>query len=472
MFEFTKKFEVNDKLSFRLYPELAAESYTLLVKKVKDNLVAAVISNNDKNSVDLKVSDEIFLFSDSDGAQWVTKTLLMQRHSYPLVVLSVAEEPWAITSRHEEKSLSPHGDLESTEYAGAPVAGIEDEAGPIAVKPDDNDDLASMPSITVRELNAEPERTSGQEAMRLGVEDLDSLPDIDTSELEAELNADIEDTLEKGRISFTPSSGIEDEQAMEEPLAVAAPVGPEEEDDLADMTIVKGGSLPIGNFYEEGTAEPVENREPVEERWAGPEILEVDIGEPETEPETEPEIHVDEESLYILEAEKDYPAESEAFHDFFTAYLTSAGDGAAAAIGLDADVPPEVIRAIGALTERVQRLEGALSSISGRPPTAPITAASKRIAVVLAGLTEDGFKAAMDEAPMSGERFIVEIDRQWKPPLFLRAGAVAESAFNVNDITLARFRFDGLDEAGRMAVRAYLNGRAGYFKSLTDMVKD
>jgi hypothetical protein len=461
MFEFTKKFGVNEKLAFRLYPELAAESYALLVKKVKDNLVAAVISNNDKNSVDMKVNDEIYLFSEAEGGKWVTKTLLMQRHSYPLVVLSVAEEPWELTPQREEKSLAPHGDIESTEQEGSPAVGIEDEAWPMAVKHDENDDLAYMPGITIRELNAEPERTSGQEGMRLGVEDLDSLPDIDTSELEAELSADIEDTLEKGRISFTASRDIEDEAEVAGPLAAGTPGEPEEEDDLSGMTIQKVGGLAIGSFDEEDGAGPAV------ETQAEPETLEVDVGEPQTGPE----VRDDEASLYIPEAENDFPEASEVFHDFFTAYLTPAGDGAAAPIGLDADLSPEVKRALGVLTGRIERLEGALSSISGEPATVPLTA-SKRIAVVLAGLTEDGFKAAMEDAPMSGERFTVEMDRQWVPPLFLKAAAVAESSFSVNDITLARFRFEGLDEAGRMAVRAYLDGRAGYFKSLTDLVKD
>jgi len=462
MFEFTKKFGVNEKLAFRLYPELDAESYTLLVKKVKDNFIAAVISNNDKNSVDMKVNDEIYLFSEAEGGKWVTKTLLMQRHSYPLVVLSVAEEPWAIIPQREGKSPSSNGDVESTEQADSTAVGAEDEAGPMAVKGDENDDLASMPSITIRELNAEPERTSGQEGMRLGVEDLDSLPDIDTSELEAELNADIEDTLEKGRVSFITSHDIEDEAEVVAPLAAGTPAEPEEEDDLSGMTIEKGGILAIGSLDEEKAAEPVVAVEP----WAGPEILEVDVGAPQTEPEP-----LDKESLYIPEAENDFPAASEVFHDFFTAYLTPAGDGVAAPIGLDADLSPEVKRALGALTGRIERLEGALSSISGEPVTVPLTA-SERIAVVLAGLTEGGFKAVMEAAPMSGERFTVEMDRQWSPPLFLKAVAVAESSFSVNDITLVRFSFKGLDEAGRMAVRAYLDGRAGYFRSLTDLVKD
>src|SRR3990167_7067077 len=136
MFEFTKKFGVNEKLTFRLYPELAAESYTLLVKKVKDNLVAAVISNNDKNSVDMKVNDGIYLFSEAEGEKWVTKTLLMQRHAYPLVILSVAEEPWPQTPELEEKYPAPQDEIESTEQARAPAFGIYksvDEAGPVSV---------------------------------------------------------------------------------------------------------------------------------------------------------------------------------------------------------------------------------------------------------------------------------------------------------------------------------------------------
>lgn len=451
MFEFTKKFDVNEKLAFSFFSGPGDEAYTLLVKKVKDNLVAAVISNNDKNRVDLNVNDEIYLFSEADGVKWVTKTLLMQRNSYPLVILSVAEEPLELAPDIKSQTPAPDGEIESAGQAQVP--GVDESE---AV-----DDLTSVPGITIRELKAEPERAGGQEGMRFGAEDLDDLPDIDTSELEAELSADIEDTLEKGRVRFTTSHDIEDEMAAPEPLAEGISGEPQEEDDLSDMTIEKDASLELGILDEEEPAAPtVEKREE-------PEPLEVGEDEPEEEPEAG-----DKEYLYVPEDEDETPAETGAFHDFFTAYLTPIGSGGTAEpAGLDVDVPPEVKRAIGALTERIERLEGALSTISGRPAAERVTAPA-RISVVLAGLTEEGFKAAMEEAPMGGEKFTVEIDRPWKPPLFLKAAAVAESSFSVNDITLARFSFEGLDDAGRTAVRNYLDGRAGYFKSLTDMVKD
>lgn len=469
MLEFKKKFSVNEKLVFRLYPELAAESYTLLVKKVKENLVAAVISNNDKNSVELKVNDEIFLFSEAQGEKWVTKAFLMQRHSYPLVILSVAQEPWPLAQEVGEKPSSPDGDVESTDQAGFAGFNVDSQAGAAPIELDENDDdLASVPSITIRELNAEPTRASGQEAMRLGVEDLDGLPDIDTSELEAELKTDIEDMLEKGRVSFIPPHSIEDETALAEPLTAGMQGEAAEDDGIDGMTIEQGGSLAIGSFDEDDVAEPVAEKlaEPEE-----PELLETDIGEPVAEP-GEPD---DEESLYMPEAENDTPAEPDLFQDFFTVYLTPVEDWAAEPVGLDADISPGAKRALDALTERLERLEGALSSISGGgitvPPIATPSTASSRIAVVLGGLTEDGFKVVMEDAPISGERFIVEMEKQWRPPLFLKAVAVAESSLSINDILLVRFRFEGLDRAGRMAVWAYLDGRAGYFKSLTDAVK-
>lgn len=468
MFEFAKKFGVNEKLTFRLYPELAAESYTLLIKKVKDNLVAAVISNNDKNSVDLKINDEIYLFSEAGGKKWVTKTLLMQRHSYPLVILSVAGEPWPQKPPHEEWTPVKSDDAWSPELESPPDLVVTDNAGPPAADRGENgDDLESMPSITIRELNSEPERPAGQDGMRPGAEDMESMPDIDTSELEAEFNADIEDTLEKGRVSFAVSNYMDDETAASEPLAAASPEEPEEEDDLSGMTIEKDSGLVIGNFDDDEAA-----AEPAARGLQAPEPMEIDIGEPEAEPEARD----DDNSLYIPESGSGFLAAPEVFHDFFTAYLTPAGAVEPEPVGLDPDVSPGVKQALGVLMERIERLEGALSSIGAHPvDVSSATAsppASGRIAVVLAGLTEEGFKAAMEEAPVSGERFIVDIERQWRPPLFLKATVVAMSSFSVNNITLARFSFEGLDEAGRMAVRAYLDGRAGYFRSLAEMVKD
>lgn len=418
MFEFSKKFGVNDKLAFRLYPELLAESYTLLVKKVKDNLVAAVVSNNDKNSVNPNINDEIYLFSEANGRSWVTKTLVMQTNAYPLMILSIAEEPWALAPDIEEETHAPVGDLESAEHAYPPAVNDVKSypaAGKGTVKSDDDDDLSTMPSITIRELTAEHERAQGQEGMRFGSEDLDALPDIDTSDLEAELDADIEDTLEKRRKSFTASPDVKDEEPSQEPLVAGLMTEPDDEDDLSDMTIVKDRSMEIGDFEEDDIA-TLEVGKPGEQK-----PLELDIVEPQGEPEA-----LDEERLYVgeVEAEDEAPLATEPFHDFFTAYLT------------------------------------------------PVANPAVRTAVVMAGLTEDGFKAVMDEAPMSGARFTVEIDRPWNPSLFLRAMAVAESSYSVSGITLAQFGFEGLDNAGRMAVRAYLDGRAGYFRSLADLARD
>jgi hypothetical protein len=389
----------------------------------------------------------------------------MQRHSYPLVILSVAEEPRPFTPAIEKKSHTAGYDVESTERARSPAYDIDESqatARPWEAQRKAEDDLKSIPGVTIRELKAEPERAEGQEGMRLGAEDMDSLPEIDTSELEAELDADIEDTLEKGRASFTASNDIGDEAAAE-PLADVIPDGLEEEDDISGMLIEQDRILELGMADEEDDAAPI-----VDQRMA-PEPLELGADEPEETPEAlEPEY------LYVPEGEDEAetPDASEVFHDFFTAYLTPIGSGGTAEpAGLDADVPPEVKRALGALTERIQRLEGALPSALGLPVPARVTAPA-RMAVVLGALTQEGFKAVMEVAPMSGEEFAVEIDRPWNPPLFLKAVAVAESSFSVNGVTLARFRFDGLDDAGRMAVLAYLDGRAGYFKSLTDIVKD
>ncbi|MBF0292318.1 MAG: hypothetical protein HQK86_09190, partial [Nitrospinae bacterium] len=161
----------------------------------------------------------------------------------------------------------------------------------------------------------------------------------------------------------------------------------------------------------------------------------------------------------------------ESFHDFFTAYLTPTGnDGSALYEGFDANVPLEVKLSLDTLAKRIEKLEGALSSISGRPAE-PVAKPAVRSAVIIAELTEDGFKAVMDPAPSSGGLFTVEIDRPWKPSLFLKATAVGESSYNINGVTLARFRFEDIDDEGLMAVRAYLDGRAGYYKTLTGLIE-
>ena len=465
MFEFTKKFGVNDKLTFRLYPELVAESYTLLIKKIKDNLVAAVVSNNDKNSVDPKINDEIFLYSEAGGGNWVTKTLVMQTNAYPLIILSIAEEPWAITPAPAIKPHAMLGDIESAEHSQPPAVGVGKGnvvSGKFTVKSDD-DDLTTMPSITIRELTAEHDRAQGQEGIRFGADELDTLPDIDTSDLEAELDADIEDTLQKRLRNFATEPEVENEEPSPEPLVSESASEPEEEeDDLSDMTIVKDRDMEIGDLEDD------DDDAPAVEKQAEPESLELDIDEPQEAPEA-----LEEEPTYAVSVESEVETASapEPFRDFFTAYLTPIGsDGSELYGGFDTGVPLEVKVSLDALAKRIEKLEGALSSISGRPAE-PVAKPAVRSAVIIAELTEDGFKAVMDPAPAGGVLFTVEIDRPWKPSLFLKATAVAESSYIVNGVTLARFRFEDIDDEGLMAVRAYLDGRAGYYKTLADLIE-
>ncbi|MBI4667119.1 MAG: hypothetical protein HY751_12005 [Nitrospinae bacterium] len=483
------KFEVNEKIQFRLTPDPGDEGYVCLVKKTKDNLVAIVISNNDKSRVTLDAGDDIYLFSESDGEQWITPARLNQKQSFPLVILGITGEPFSISGEARRKMppapldeiekidedltvLTAPEETESLEVEPPAPARGEYSLDTQAEEPLDVDleeDLSAIPGITSQELSKEEEPDNRQASIPMvaGVE-LEDLPEIDTSELEAELDADIESTLAGG-----PGDALNDEDSGGPPLMGARDDDLESlDEELSGLEVNKDVSLDLGDIDDTTIIVPPPARE--RKRRVEP------------EPRPEPE---EEETAVLFVPEVRYTGAEQEFHDFFGLFVTPLGEQEAgkisAAVGAGEEVSPglsdSVIsggldpvtrQAFTVFTGRLERLEKALVQITGEDNTTPTASAAPRIGAVCARLGDSYIQAAMDDAPLTGGRFLIEVDRPWKPSLSFRAVAVAESSFSVNDVTLARFVFERLSPGAGDQIAEYLEKRKAYFNALASLVRD
>jgi len=229
----------NDKVLIGLSADVEEEFFTCLVKKTKNNLVAIVVSNKDKDRLDIDSVDTLYMFSEWDGETWLTPMRVAQRHSYPLLILSQAGESERLAQPASTAPPAPPEELESIDSDHA-IEATEESAfpkswGEIAAVAamdetpenqfDGNPAQETPPQdeLTEEEILSTPESLEATEMLSAMDDSLADLPDIDTSELDAELDSDIEKVIVK---------------SQEEPE--------EDEEDLSDMVIVKDESMWLG----------------------------------------------------------------------------------------------------------------------------------------------------------------------------------------------------------------------------------
>lgn len=252
-------FKVNEKVTFRLSAGETGESYTCLVKKIKDNLVAVVISNRDKQRLRLSVSDDIYLFKEWDGEYWVIPSELKQRQSYPLIVLALSEEPRLLSPVHElegmttpapmdeielidsdhmmgvpEVSEAPEPEKPGVSLAKKPMESWEEE--PVAME-DMSESLDEMTGITIRELQNEPATMERKETPSVPAMALDDLQEIDTSELAGSLEEDINVTRSKTEDDFYSVKSKR-----------GAGMLSQSDDELMDMEMIEDHSVDLGEL--------------------------------------------------------------------------------------------------------------------------------------------------------------------------------------------------------------------------------
>ncbi|MBI5816281.1 MAG: hypothetical protein HZB29_11805 [Nitrospinae bacterium] len=432
------KFAVNDKLVFRLSPEQSAESFTCLVKKIKDRLVAIVVSNKDKSRVNLAEGDTAYLFSDDGAAKWVTPLKLAQRQTFPLMIFTINGEPSRAQTGSVENPPAPMDQIESIDTdLGTPA----EEIPAVEVRAEDEtpketfdgkmadtemDRLDEMVGVTIRELESSESPPKRQETMPWNPDMLEDISEIDTSELEAELNADIEEAL-----AMEVEAGI----APPEPAAEAHEYS--NEDDLKDMRLVHDRSFELGELdTDQTTISPPKAEQPAGQEEPGLEVIESGAPPVEMEYHPAPELMGGDdaysvpaqpsEDLYVPES-ADGSEQPGTFHDYFGLALT----------WLD-DKSGTTIKTWG----------------------------------VCATLSPQGALIATDNMPPEGARGYIEVERAWAPRLKFSAVGEVESSFGVDNATFVKLRFTALSPEAVDSIRDYLENRMALFRAIRRIAKD
>jgi len=409
-------FSANERLSFALEDDVEAERYSCLVKKLKANLLAFIVSNRDKSGLRLAPGDPLYFFPERDDETWLLRLKVAQTQAFPLIIASLAADP-APLSRRQTKAPAPLGNVERVDDdhlspmpdSGPEPRGHNGDAPAAGYQPPPKGAMAvdGIEEITMDDLDAAGEAGDQLPAGAIPTP-LDDLPEIDTSELEAELDADIEASL----------AGIERPSRMEriEQAAPQAPPAPAA-DELDGMTLSREG-LDIGELDETPSAAPAQ------------------------------------------------PAASAAqspragrFEDFFGLRLIPLTPQEAQRAGelLTQGAPAPLLAAAKddhSILTRLDYLEGLLrAALSGG------CGGSDAICLAL----EPGAIAVVTERPLNeGDRLLALVNRPWRPSLAFDAVVRAARTSQVENERVTLLVIEAISPAGAASIAGYLDkGAAG-----------
>ncbi len=512
--EFFEFFSVNDKLAFSLSSDLEADRYACLVKKIKSNLMAVVISNRDKGKLTLSTDDEIHLIHDHDDETWITPAKLVQSQSYPLIIVKISGEPGPVSGHGGSELTMGSAEVESIENdhiveepQGEPVASAPDididPAHSIDETPG-NEFLIDEGASPEKELEVEEIGDKELEARSEGVlelgdldndvdvvsSELDEIPDIDTSELEAELEADIEVSLGENADQVEAEGQIELDESL---------LGAEAEsvdDGLDDMETAQSQELDLKEVGESEPAEappaaepdvdstPLEEAETVETLDEAPALHESSIETKTAVPEPEgPRIKPFEDFFgfeYIV-VDAETAEKLEGIINKFSSAQRVSFDAADEIDDLDLgeNIDSALKDTLKSLLSRVARIENIVGRFSGgdafqaRLSFGGLFSEGEedplRKAVCLT-IDRSGIYAAIDEPLPDGACVLLLVNRQWNPPLHFDAVAVLlESETKENGVSAGKFRFTAIHPDDSQAILDYLERGPGYLERLKEV---
>ncbi|VAX14702.1 hypothetical protein MNBD_NITROSPINAE04-2364 [hydrothermal vent metagenome] len=494
--DFSDLVSVNQKLAFSLTADIEAQQHRCLVRKIKGSLMAVVVSNRDKDKITLSVDDDIYFFHDLNDETCVTRARIAQNQSYPLVIVDMASEPVPISGPREPSLPSMLEGIESVENdhlimpepVDEPVAGLSDTES-IGVEPVDEtpeNELLSelLYPVAQEETGGETAETDAGKSGELLVERVDiedvivlddelmNIPDIDTSELEAELEADIADSLEEK----VEEPGLEEKEQVYDSLEKIDEVYAD--DSLEDMEIERSELLDIGEIGgQELDSEADDLEEQAENRIQAPEAPKEPVGV-EAEPFEDffdfEFVVVDSETAEKLEGIINKYSSAQRF-SFDAAeeiedldFTENDGEDDAGVKG--AFFLKNLLTRADRSENRAVRLGSAadnqlsfVSEISeGRSD--PIRSA------ICLKIDKTGIHAALDGPLPDGACVLLMVNRRWNPPLHFDAVAVLlDSESGADGISSGRFRFIAIhsDDAG--SVDDYLRRGSEYLALLKQM---
>lgn len=492
--DFSDLVAVNQKLSFSLTSEIEAHKHSCLVKKIKGALMAVVISNRDKDKLSLSVNDDIYLFHDHNDETWITRARIAQNQSYPLVILDMIGEPVPVAGRKEDLLPAVADRIESVENDHLVSESVVEPAG----------DLSGIESMSIEAVDETPENELLAESLQSEAEEVSAgavvntdtgesdnvlvepvdmddvivfddeladIPDIDTSELEAELEADISDSLEEK----VEAPDLQEKERVYDNLD-----GLEEiyaDDSLEDMEIDQSESLDIGEIgHQEPALETDDSHQPVESNLESPADIEEPAGA-EAGPFEDffgfEFVVVDSETAEKLEGviSKYSSAQRLSFdaaEEIEDLDFMESGGG-------DDNGLKETLK--GLLT-RVARVESTIGRFAGSAYNNQLSFGNAisegrsdpiRSAICLK-IDRTGIHAALDGPLPDGACVLLMVNRQWNPLLRFDAVAVLlESETDESGVSTGKFRFTAIHPDDVGSVDDYLRRGSEYFSLLKQL---
>jgi len=495
--DFSDLVSVNQKLTFSLTADVEAKQHSCLVRKIKGALMAVVISNRDKDKITLSVEDDIYFFHDLDDETCLTSARIAQNQSYPLVIVDMTGEPVPISGPREPSLPSMLEGIESVENdhlvsepVDEPVAGLSGiesiDVEPVDETPENELLSESLPRGVEDAAGGEMAETDAGKSGELLVERVDmddlivlddelmNIPDIDTSELEAELEADIADSLE--------------EEVEEPDLEEREPVcdeldGFEEvyaDDSLEDMEIKRPELLDIGEI---GGREPVSEaddgaHESSESHLQASEALKEPVG-------AEAEPFEDFFGFEFVVVDSETAEKLEGVINKYSSEQRFSFDAAEEIEDLDStendgedDAGVKGVFSLKNLLTRPARAENRTMRFSGNAADNQLSFVSQiseghsdpiRSAICLK-IDKTGIHAVLDGPLSDGACVLLMVNRSWNPPLRFDAVAVLlDSESGADGISSGKFRFIAIhsDDAG--SLDDYLRRGSEYLSLLKQM---
>lgn len=486
----TEILDVNERLTFRLTDDPEDTGFTCLVKKKKSGLVAVVVSNRDKNRLDIDTVDNIYLFTDFDEETWAAPMRVIQKRSYPLIILSPAGEAKTISGSKMAEPPAPLDEIDAIhsdhaveasdkeeddtiEYAeGLETTSALDETpeGAFTLEQRDEDLMGTEEDLTDERLQAAPDSLETTELMPSVDDSLDDVSEIDTSQLDQQLKADIESSLKEERpMDDEPEEDlftIENEAAAE---------------DLSDMEIVEDQRISLGGIGESGSGFVSPD---VESGGEMDMFADTRIGTPDSPMYKFPS-HLGRAAGTDVEAQKFvdffgfalYPVDDEKAQELEKAVLrgedalkTFSGKGSMEAFPLPANLDSPIKEAMEKVLSRITKLE---DTVLGPGETGKREKrALKKIGAVCLELNESGMRIELSEPVKDGGRALVIVDRPWKPPLRFDAMVTVDSFDIVKGALVARLSFDSITPGAAEIISDYLVEGPRHFELLKDVLED
>ncbi len=490
-------FSIDSKAIFSLSSTPRAEKYTCLVKKIKENLMAVVISNRDKEMVSLSLGDEIFFFAERDGEAWIMGSKLIQDQSFPLIIVSITgeAEPYLVNqnapsdvSGEVESAENDHvvdsSEMETLEYTPdtrEDADGWSDETPSNQFSKEDDLLVNELKDEEIESMPEEPVKPSGPEDEFYRIDkELEDIPDIDTNDLDAELEVDIERSLDKSPVDSLFTDDETPKEESQEPQAEQPPEHPPEQiDDIFDeMEITEPAEVDLGDIDEltspkEGLSDDAQELTE-EDTTARQDELFADGADDNGAIKTQNEFTEDFFGFSFLIIDSRAAERLEGVIIKHSTAERTALDQAADLEGLDMgdDVPDNLKNAINTTLARVSRLESVVTHYLGHDMlsaemslgglNAEKAKKPLRKAVCLS-IDRAGALVALDKPLHDGTNVLMFVDRPWEKQLRFDAIAVVfESETSENGIHTAMLRFVAIHPDDAFLIDDYLSGWSSF----------